>query len=114
MALRNADKEYSDAERVGDCDFSKTLAKTNLARKLKGRNGLAIQRFGKISAKYDNKFKSLRKERFRTDDRRNFSEKRQAGISETACVRTVGDVEHRRAGLSPGGAGWGGVGIRMF
>ena len=88
--------ECSDAGRAGGCDVSETCAKANPAR-----NGTA-----KLSGRYiecENMFKSPRKKRCRTNDRRNSAETRQARISEAEGLRLAGDYEKRRTCLSQDG-----------
>ena len=72
------------------------------------QNEWGIHQIGKNLSKYKNKCVGLRKKRFKTDDSRNFAEKRHAEISETPGVRLVGDYEQRRTGFTHGGE------IRMF
>ena len=103
LANRSAANEYRAAGRAGDCDVFKTLAKTNLAGKLNGKNERAMQLFGGISAEYKEKFKSSRGKRSRANDRRNSTATRQARIAETAGVRMLGDYEKRTTGLPPCG-----------
>ena len=103
LANRRMADEYRGAEQASDFDVFKKSAKENLARKPNGRDGRAIQRFGKNLPTGEKGFRSSRKKRLRTSDRRNFAVTGQARIAEKEGAHLMGDYAQRMTFLFPDG-----------
>ena len=94
--------EYRDAERAGGFDVFKTFAKTNIyIEKWNGERDRTARRLGESLKNSRDKCESSRKKRFRTNERKNFADARQARVAETAWFYMTGDYEHRMDSMSP-------------
>ena len=70
LVNRGASEDYRDAARAADCDVSKSSAVSNLERNIKAESERTIKRLGS-HLRMQNKYKSFRKNRFRSIGRRN-------------------------------------------